>query len=207
MLDRLTCAAEVSGAVNCVKREGTLLIGDNTDGRGFLASLRDILDPTGAFAVIVGAGGAARAVATELALAGAARIVLANRSPDRAADVAAAVADATSCACSAELLTEQWQLPPGADVVVQATTVGMNDAEARLPLRWSASSGSPVAADVVIAPTETAFLRDARACGYRTLNGLGMLVEQAAIGFHWWTGLSADREAMQSALERELGLA
>jgi shikimate dehydrogenase len=64
-----------------------------------------------------------------------------------------------------------------------------------------------VAADVVIAPPETAFLRDGAAHGYETLNGLGMLVEQAAIGFRWWIGAEADRAAMQAALERELGLA
>jgi shikimate dehydrogenase len=205
LLDRLTAAAEASGAVNCVKREGTLLVGDNTDGKGFLASLRDLLDPTGAFAVVVGAGGAARAVATELALAGADRILVVNRSPDRAQEVATAVAGATGRPCSAEQLTEPWPVPPEADVVVQATTVGMGDAEARLPVRWSTPQDAAVAADVVIAPPETAFLRDAEAHGYRTLSGLGMLVEQAAIGFRWWTGRDADRGVMQAALERELG--
>jgi shikimate dehydrogenase len=207
LLDRLTPAAEASGAVNCVKRDGTVLVGENTDGKGFLASLRDLIDPAGIFAVVIGAGGAARAVATELALAGAARILVVNRSLDRAQEVAAAVVGATARICSAEMLTGPWPVPPEADVVVQATSVGMGDAEARLPLRWSALRGSAVAADVVIAPPETAFLRDARAHGYRTLSGLGMLVEQAAIGFRWWTGLTADRGAMQAALERELGLA
>jgi shikimate dehydrogenase len=206
LLDRITRAAEASGAVNCVKRDDAALIGDNTDGKGFLESLRTVMDPADAFAVVIGAGGAARAVATELALAGAGRILLVNRSLDRAAEVATAVA-ATGCACTAEPLTESWLVPPEADVVVQATTVGMGDAEAMLPLRWSAPRGPAVAADVVIVPPETAFLRAAAAHGYRTLSGLGMLVEQAAIGFRWWTGVDADRAAMQTALERELDLA
>jgi shikimate dehydrogenase len=204
LLDRVTTVARTSGAVNCVKREGAELVGDNTDGKGFLASLRDVMDPAGTFAVVVGAGGAARAVATELALSGARRIVVVNRSLERADEVAAAVGASTACACTAERLSDLWHVPPDADVVVQATTVGMGDAEARLPLRWSAPHGAAIAADVVIAPPETAFLYDAAASGYRTVSGLGMLVEQAAIGFRWWTGMEADRAAMQAALEREL---
>lgn len=207
LLDRLTPAAEASGAVNCVKREGALLVGDNTDGKGFLDSLRKVVDPADTFAVVVGAGGAARAVATELALAGAERILVVNRSLGRAVEVADAVGRVSGCTCSAELLTEPWQVPAEAHVVVQATTVGMGDADARLPLRWPAPQCSAVAADVVISPPETAFLRDAAASGYRTLGGLGMLVEQAAIGFRWWVGLEPDRAVMQAALERELGLA
>jgi shikimate dehydrogenase len=207
LLDRLTPAATTSGAVNCVKREGALLAGDNTDGKGFLASLRELVDPNGVFAVVVGAGGAARAVATELALAGAARILVVNRSLDRASEVASAVGGATQAMCSAAQLSDPWHVPADADVVVQATTVGMGDAESRLPLRWPAPQRAAVAADVVIAPPETAFLRDAAANGYRTLSGLGMLVEQAAIGFRWWTGLEPDRAAMRSALQRELELA
>jgi shikimate dehydrogenase len=91
------------------------------------------------------------------------------------------------------------------DVVVQATTVGMGDEDARLPLVWP--DGEGVAADVVISPPRTAFLRDAEAAGRTTLDGLGMLVAQAAVGFRWWTGLAADTDAMRAALVRELALA
>ena len=205
LLDRLTPGAEASGAVNCVKREGDELVGDNTDGKGFLDSLRTLLDPRGASAVVLGAGGAARAIATELALAGATRITIVNRSPERGAEVAAAVGTATGVPCTHEQLTEQWPVPADADVVVQATTVGMGDGDARLPLQWSRAPG--IAADVVFSPPDTAFLRDAREHGYRTLDGLGMLVEQAVIGLRWWTGVEPDRVVMRGALERELGLA
>jgi len=199
LLDRLTEAASLAGAVNCVKREGDALVGDNTDGRGFLESLRTVADPRGASAVVIGAGGAARAIVAELSLAGAARIGVVNRTLARAEELCA------DGRCEAAALTDRWAVPADADVIVQATTVGMGDEEARLPLVWSESGG--VAADVVISPPRTAFLRDAEAAGRTTLDGLGMLVAQAAVGFRWWTGLEADSDAMRTALVRELALA
>jgi shikimate dehydrogenase len=101
-------------------------------------------------------------------------------------------------------LTDGWDVPADADVVVQATTVGMGDAEARLPIRWGSPDGDAVAADVVFDPARTAFLEDAALAGYRTIDGLGMLVEQAVIGFRWWTGVEPDASVMRAALEREL---
>ncbi len=199
LLDRLTEAARLAGAVNCVKRDGDALVGDNTDGKGFLSSLRSITDPRGRSAVVLGAGGAARAIVAELALAGAERITVVNRTLARAEEIAEAIGER----CEAAELTEPWTVPADAEIVVQATTVGMGDEEARLPLVWSHGAG--VAADVVIAPPRTAFLRDAEAAGRQTLAGLGMLVEQAVVGFRWWTGIEPDADAMRDALVRELG--
>jgi len=206
LVDELTPAAELAGAVNCVKREGSKLVGDNTDGKGFLAALRQVLDPDAVEAVVIGAGGAARAIAAELALAGAARITIANRSPERADAIASSVTKATETAALGTPLTPSWEVPE-ADVVVQATTVGMGDAEARLPLRWRPARPGAVAADVVIDPPETAFLREAGEAGFTPLDGLGMLVAQATFGFRWWTGVEPDEGAMRRALEAELGLA
>lgn len=203
LLDELTTASELIGAVNCIKREGDRLVGDNTDGRGFVTSLRSFVDPAGARVVVIGAGGAARAIAAELALAGAASILIVNRSLDSAEEIAAAVGGRTRTACVAAPLGAEWIVPGDVDVVVQATTVGMGDTSARLPLRWGRRRDGAVAADVVIA-RETGFLEDAAAAGYGTIDGLGMLVEQAAIGFRWWTGHDPDTETMQSTLEREL---
>jgi shikimate dehydrogenase len=198
LLDALTEAAELAGAVNCVKRDGDRLVGDNTDGRGFLDSLRTVLDPAGARVVVIGAGGAARAIVAELALAGAGAITIANRSVARAEEIAAAIGG------RAAELTDGWAVPTDADVVVQATSVGMGDADARLPIRWGSPDGDAVAADVVFDPARTAFLDDAARAGYRTIDGLGMLVEQAVIGFRWWTGVEPDASVMRAALEREL---
>jgi shikimate dehydrogenase len=199
MLDQLTDAARLTGAVNCIKREGDALVGDNTDGKGFLVSLRRVTDPKGKSAVVIGAGGAARAIVAELSLAGAARITVVNRTLAKAEEVAAAV----GAPCEAAQLTEPWTVPADAEIVVQATTVGMGDTDARLPLAWSEAAG--LAADVVIAPPRTAFLRDAETAGRQTLEGLEMLVEQALVGFRWWTGAEPDADAMRDALVRELG--
>jgi shikimate dehydrogenase len=159
-----------------------------------------MLDPAGVTAVVIGAGGAARAIVAELALAGASHIVVVNRTLAAAEEVAR-----VSPVCEAAQLTRDWPVPSSADVVVQATTVGMGDATARLPLRWPTTGG--VAADVVIDPPRTAFLEDAAVAGYTTIEGLGMLVEQAAIGFRWWTEQEPDARVMREAVERELGLA
>jgi shikimate dehydrogenase len=206
LLEATTNAAELAGAVNCIKRVGDGLVGDNTDGRGFVESLRALVDPRGIEAIVIGGGGAARAIVAELALAGAGRIVVVNRTLAAAQAIAEAAGTRTGVDCAAEQLTDEWLVPAGVDVVVQATTVGMGDATARLPLRWQAGDGA-VAADVVINPPRTAFLEDAARHGLATIDGLGMLVEQAVIGFRWWTGREPDAAAMRAALVRELQLA
>lgn len=206
LLDRVTEAARLAGAVNCVKRENDLFVGENTDGKGFVDSLREVLDPNGTVAVVIGAGGAARAIAAELALAKASRILIANRSEDKAADIAGTIRAQTGVPCEPSALTDPWTIPRDAQIVVQATTVGMADPKASVPVDWSQASGDAIVADVVIAAAPTAFLRGAREHGHRILDGLGMLVEQAVIGFRWWIGIEPDRSAMRGALERELGM-
>lgn len=205
LLDRVTDAAQLAGAVNCIKREYDRLIGENTDGKGFVDSLRELRDPSGTVAVVIGAGGAARAIVAALALANAARIVIANRSVENAAEVATAIQSQTGVACEAATLTDPWAIPPDAEIVVQATTVGMADRKASVPVDWSHASPDAIAADVVIASEPTAFLRNAEKHGHPILEGLGMVVEQAVIGFRWWIGIEPDRSAMRRALERELG--
>lgn len=204
LLDEITPAARISGAVNCIKRQGNLLIGDNTDGRGFVASLSSLVDPRGRVAVVLGAGGGARAIVAELALAGAACVIVVNRTLERAEDVASTVTEGTGVPCDATELTEPFVIPAAVQIIVQATTVGMGGSAKRLPLDWSETAPDTIAADIVIGRERTAFLREAEAQGLRMLDGLGMLVEQAVIGFRWWTGVEPDAAAMRIALDREL---
>ena len=150
----------------------------------------------GARVLVLGAGGAARAVAVESALAGAASIVVANRSPAAAAELAELVrrarTDATVVPWAVPLA-----IPEDVDVVVNATSVGMLDADDAIAVKWSAKPG--IAADVVIRPS-TRFLEDAAGAGWTSVDGLGMLIEQAVAGFRWWTGREPDRDAMRAAL-------
>jgi shikimate dehydrogenase len=205
LLERLTSAAALAGAVNCIKRDEDLLVGDNTDGSGFVDSLRGLRDPAGAIVAVIGAGGAARAIVAELALSGAARIIVVNRTARRAADIAERIGAETGVECEPVQLTDPWVVPGDVQVVVNATTVGMVDPGERIAVDWSQVGRGAIAADVVISPS-TAFLREAEARGHQPLNGLEMLVEQAVIGFRWWTGIEPDKAVMRSALERELGL-
>jgi shikimate 5-dehydrogenase len=126
-----------------------------------------------------------------------------NRSLAAAEAIARDVTAGTATDCEAMQLTDDWPLPADLDVLVQATSVGMGDETARLPLRWRRVEGA-VAADVVINPPRTRFLEEAARHGFTTIDGRGMLVEQAVIGYRWWTGLEPDAGAMRAALVREL---
>jgi shikimate dehydrogenase len=200
-LDRLSRAATLIGAVNTVVREGDELVGENTDGAGFLAALRRRRDPAGARVVLLGAGGAARAIGVELALAGAAAITVVNRGPERGAELGALLG--AHAEVRVEELADGFRVPADADLVVNATSIGLYpDVDAEVPLDPAEAAGRTLVADVVPNPPETRFLRDAAAAGCETLNGLEMLVEQGRIGFRLWTGAEPDVEVMRDALRR-----
>jgi shikimate dehydrogenase len=200
-LDRLSRAATLIGAVNTVVREGDELVGENTDGAGFLAALRRRRDPAGARVVLLGAGGAARAIGVELALAGAAAITVVNRGPERGAELGALLG--AHVEVRVEELADGFRVPADADLVVNATSIGLYpDVDAEVPLDPAEAAGRTLVADVVPNPPETRFLRDAAAAGCETLNGLEMLVEQGRIGFRLWTGAEPDVEVMRDALRR-----
>jgi shikimate dehydrogenase len=200
-LDRLSRAATLIGAVNTVVREGDELVGENTDGAGFLAALRRRRDPAGARVVLLGAGGAARAIGVELALAGAAAITVVNRGPERGAELGALLG--AHVEVRVEELADGFRVPADADLVVNATSIGLYpDVDAEVPLDLAEVAGRALVADVVPNPPETRLLREAAAAGCETLDGLEMLVEQGRIGFRLWTGVEPDAEIMRDALRR-----
>jgi shikimate dehydrogenase len=203
-LDELSEAAELMGAVNCVNRVGDRLIGENTDGKGFVQSLRDITDPAGKRIVVLGAGGAARAIAVELGLSGVAELVVVNRSPTRGAELAELLTQRVGVPAHYEAWEGDYRVPEGTEIVVQATSIGLGDAEARVPLDISTLTSDMVVADVVFNPPQTRLLRDAQNQGCRILDGLGMLVNQGVIGFRVWTGIDPDAQVMREALEEYL---
>jgi shikimate dehydrogenase len=205
-LDRLTEAAAKIGAVNCIKREGESLLGENTDGKGFLESLATAIDPCGKRVVLLGAGGAARAIGVELALAGAEQILVVNRNETRGKELARLLADEVGIDAQFVKWEGLYLIPATTDVLINATSVGMDDAQAQLPVSWSEVQAGLVAADVVFNPPDTLFLSQARAAGCVTLDGLGMLVNQGVIGFRLWTGIEPDRGVLRAAMEDALGI-
>jgi shikimate dehydrogenase len=208
-LDRVAPDAQLMGAVNTVRREGALLIGENTDGKGFLRSLREDagVDPAGKRVVVLGAGGAARAMTVELALAGAERITIVNRSAERARPLVELLRANTAAAIDFLPWDAPFALPEGTDVLANATSIGLYpNVDERPLLDYDTIRPGMVVCDVIPNPPQTPFLREAAARGARTLDGLGMLVYQGAIGFKMWTGQDAPVDVMRQALADVFGV-
>ncbi len=196
--DSLTDTARRLGAVNCIAWEGDALVGHNTDGEGLIASLRaEGFEPEGARVVVLGAGGAARASVLALGQAGASKVVVCNRSLDRARDTA----DLSSCAGAAELSSDvgiMTDLLADADLLVNATPVGMGAGDDS-PVPGDALHRDLVVSDLIYHPAQTSLMRHAAAAGAPTHNGLGMLVGQAGAALRIWTGEDPPLEIMAEA--------
>jgi len=206
-LDGLADSAAVIGAVNCVVRRDGAYIGENTDGQGFIDALREVRDPAGASIVLFGAGGAARAVAVEAALAGATSITVVNRDAGRGWTLAALLSERTPA--EAELITwnRTFAVPEDTDIVINATSIGLfPDVDARLDLDPDTLRPGMVVADIIPNPPRTPLIREAEARGCTVLDGLGMLVNQGAIGVRHWTGVEADRTVMRRTVEEIFGV-
>lgn len=206
LLDRLSEAARLMGAVNCIVREGSELVGENTDGKGFVESLQAVCSPVGQRIVMLGAGGAARAMSVELALAGAREITIVNRSRERGETLVrllnGPVRERVDITAHFVPWEGDYEVPAETDVLINATSIGLYpDVEARIPLRLETITPRMVVADVIPNPPETRLVREARALGCQVLDGLGMLVNQGVIGFRLWTGVTPDAAVMRRALE------
>jgi shikimate dehydrogenase len=209
-LDEIAPDAAVIGAVNTVRRDGDRLIGENTDGKGFLHGVRTDagVDPRGKRAVVLGAGGAARSIVTELALAGAADVLVVNRSVERGEGMVADLAAKTGRPIRFEPWRGIHHVAAATDLLVNATSIGLfPDIDAMPPVDLSGARRGMLVSDVVFNPPETPLLAAARRLGLPTLDGLSMLVYQGTIGFQLWTGRKAPAAAMKQALAQALGVA
>ena len=201
-LDGLGESASLMGAVNCVVRRDGQWIGENTDGKGFVSSLRELTDPQEKKVVIFGAGGAARAISVEVALAGASSITIVNRSSSRGEELTALLNDKLPSRAEFESWEGTYSIPSDTEVVINATSIGLfPDLDARLDFDPDSLLASMVVADVIPNPPVTHLVRDARAKGCKVIDGLGMLVNQGVIGINHWTGVDPDPLVMRAALE------
>jgi shikimate dehydrogenase len=195
-------SASLIGAVNCAVRRDVGWIGENTDGQGFLAALRTVVDPVGRSIVLFGAGGAARAIAVESALAGATTITVVNRDPARGASLVELVTERTPARAELVVWEKTYAIPGDADIAVNATSVGLfPDTDARLDVEPDTLRPGLVVADVIPNPPRTNLVRDAEARGATVLDGLGMLVNQGVISIRHWTGVDADPAVMRETVE------
>jgi shikimate dehydrogenase len=202
-LDRLGTSAELIGAVNTVVVRGGELQGENTDGRGFVESLRRRHDPAGTSVVVLGAGGAARAIAVELALAGAAELTVVNRTEAPGRELASLL---DSLRIRSRFLPWSGELAvPQCDIVVNATSIGLYpDVDSRVAVDLGTVQPGTLVADVIPNPPRTRLLAEAEARGCPTLDGLEMLVEQGALSVAYWADVEVDRAVMRDALAEAL---
>jgi shikimate dehydrogenase len=197
-LDAVDPIAARIGAVNTIVNDDGKLTGHNTDAFGAVAALREERDPQGATVMVLGAGGAARAVVHGLVEAGA-HVIVANRAVDRARELCAAAGAAEACS-----LDEAAARAPGVDVLVNATSLGMEGEAAGLPL-GGAVPARGVVMDIVYKPIETELVKLARERGARAIHGGRMLLHQAARQFALYTGREAPLEPMDAALRAAIG--
>lgn len=203
-LDAMAPSAGIIGAVNCVINRDGHLTGENTDGQGFVRSLRTVIDPSGRDMVVLGAGGAARAIAVESALAGARSITIVNRTRDRGEELAALVSDRTPADSAFVAWSGTYTVPDDVDILVNATSIGFFPSTDTPDVAETSIRAGMVVADVVANPPDTVFLQRAAARGATTLQGLGMLVNQALTNARLWTGRDLDADVMRRALEESL---
>lgn len=208
-LDTLSEAARIIGAVNTVVvQEDGSLFGENTDGKGFVQALLDQkMTLKGKNVTILGAGGAARAIAVECALAGASSVLIVNRTEERARELADVIQKNTS----AKALWQKWEgslrISSNTDLLVNATSIGLHpDSDSLPPVDYDTIHAGMAVSDVVFNPADTLFLREAAKRGAKTVNGLGMLARQGALNFTLWIGVPAPIPVMEETLRREFSL-
>jgi len=210
-IDQIAPGAKIAGAVNTIVNKKGKLYGYNTDGAGFLRSLKEEAGflPAGKTVLILGAGGAARSIAVELAISGALYITIANRKPERALALAQLLAGETPVK---KADTVRWATPEikecvkRADLIIQATPLGMYPNEDACPdFPFEYLQPGQVVCDLVYNPPITKFLKNTSLTeGVKATNGIGMLLYQGVLAFEHWTGVQAPVEIMRKSLQEFL---
>ena len=205
-LDGLGESASLIGAVNCVVNRDGKLIGENTDGKGFLKSFLEITPAKGKTIVMLGAGGAARAIAVELALAGASKFYIVNRSQKRGEELTNLLNEKTGATAEFIECNRTYAIPKDAEVVINSTSMGMINTEGKQDIDYDSIHSDLLVADVIVNPPQTHFLNQCADQGATTLQGLGMVVNQAVIAIQYWTGVEVAAKDLNDELLSVLGL-
>jgi shikimate dehydrogenase len=204
-LDEADADVKAIGAVNYMTIKNGLLIGHNNDGKGVVKAIQKVTTIKGQRVVMLGAGGAGRAMAVELAWAGASHLTLITRREAQGVEVAQTVTKASGV--PAEWL--QWVgeavVPEGTNILMNATHLGAAPQLEAVPVNWESVSKNTAVVDVITNPRITPFLKTARDKGCPTVNGVEMLVQLAMQIFEEWTGIKPDEAVFQQAVAKALG--
>lgn len=205
-MDEIDKSAALIGAINTVTLKDGVMKGYNTDGLGMVKSIEDAgISLKGKTVTVLGAGGAARAICVECALAGAKKIIIINRTALKGEELAQVINSKTEAQAEFIKWTPNVKIPE-CDIIVNATNIGMAPDTNKPDIDYDTIKTAMTAVDVVFNPIMTGFLKEAEKRGATVLDGLGMLVNQGAVGFELWTGEKADPSVMKAALAEALGL-
>ena len=200
LVDETTRHAQRLGAVNCVSKNGSTLVGHNTDGEGFIKAIEaETKERTeGKSYLVIGAGGAAKAVTLALGEAGAAEVIVSSRNASKSRKAASLAGQVGRSGSLSEA--------EGVDVIINATPIGMRGAgnESQLPMPVEAMHKGQIIVDLIYHPLQTEFLKNASRIGAHTMNGIGMLIHQAALQYTLWTNKEAPLDVMQDAVIQQI---
>jgi shikimate dehydrogenase len=206
-LDDLTDLARRCGSVNCITAAGDRLVGDNTEGPALVELVRQQVSPVGKRAIIVGTGRIARTIAMALADAGISALVVIGRNVSAAQQLSDSIRQQTAVTAShAEFKGGSITLEPDTAVLVNATSLGMNDPGAKLPIDPNSLGSKLVVAEVAYNTPRTWLTQQAAERGCRIVDGLSLYVEQTALALRAWTGVMPDTVEMREAAEEFLGI-
>lgn len=207
-LDHIADDAKIMGAVNTVYVKDGELYGENTDGKGFIKSLQNVgIEIKGKKVFMLGAGGAARAIAVELANAGAKQLVILNRSEERGSELKELLEKNTKMQVEFRKWSETAVIDEDTDILVNTTSIGLYpNVDEKPDIDFDSIRPEMTVCDVIPNHPHTQLLKEAEKRGAKTVDGLGMLINQAVESFRLWTGMTANAEKMKEALAKEYGI-
>jgi shikimate dehydrogenase len=207
-IDKVAPSAKLIGAVNTIINDNGVLIGENTDGQGFMIALESAqVAAKGKSVVVLGAGGAARAICVELALAGAHHLTIVNIPKDVALGegLVNILKENTKAAVEYVPWVDRFKIPSGTDILVNATSIGLYpNVDDKPNIDYDSIAKDTYVQDVIPNPAFTPFLHEADSRGLRWQSGMQMLINQAALNITMWTGLKPNKDVMKKALEKAL---